>query len=81
MFTGCVYEILLDPTRWTLHSFLPSIPHRRGEQGRTPVLIAAQCLNGLNLSAAFEQERDERVPRRGTATCLDNAYWLVRDEF
>ncbi len=66
MFTGCVYKILFEPLRRTLHSFLPSILHGRGEQRRTPSLMAAQCLNGLNIYAAFEQERDERVPQRGT---------------
>jgi hypothetical protein len=43
--------------------------------------MAAQYLNGQNLSAAFEQEHDERVPQRGTTNCLDDAYWFVRDEF
>jgi hypothetical protein len=81
MFTGCVYEFLLEPLRRTLHSLLPSILHRRGEHGRTSILMAAECLNGQNLSAAFEQERDERVLQRGTTTCLDDAYGFVRDEF
>lgn len=81
MFTRCVYKICFEPLRRTLRSFLSSIPHGRGEQGRTPNLMAARCLNGQNLSAAFEQELDERVPRGGTANCLDGAYWLVREEF
>ena len=60
-----LYKFLLEPVRRTLHSFLPSILHGRGEQGRTPSLMAAQCLNSLNIYAAFEQEHDKRVPRPG----------------
>ena len=64
--TGCVYEPLLEPLRRTLHSFSSSLQQVHVDHGRAPTLMAAQCLNGQNLSAAFEQELDERVSQRGT---------------